>query len=212
MSGDRDLDLCGEGDARAFRSGPADRTESAPLSRLEARALRFITRYLAENTFQPSFREIASHLGLKSTKQVSDLLLALEMKGYVERMGQQSRSVRLLRVRLLPEIVELHAHPGSALSGFAPSLLLDPRLIPSGGAAAYFVVGRAADDTLARGDVVFVQAETEWAVGAQLLVGTVDGACTVRRIFSPEDIAPGEIVHGRVLALLRLIPGLTPET
>lgn len=174
-----------------------------PLTGQEERALRYITDFLAENTYQPSFREIRAHLGLKSTKQVSDLLLGLETKGYVERVGQQSRSVRLLHVHLLPDVVALRAHPASASSHLPPELMVDRGLIAAK-KAFYFVVGGTADATLAPGDVVFVQPEPEWGLGAQLLVATPPtGACTIRRVYSPADLAPGELVHGRVLALLR---------
>jgi SOS-response transcriptional repressor LexA len=207
MANTREIEPSGD-DNGLSRGDTSERPGSAALSRLEERALRFITRYLAENTFQPSYREIASHLRLKSTKQVSDLLLGLEMKGFVERVGQQSRSVRLLRVRLLPEIVELHAHPASAVSGFAPSLLLDPRLIPNPG-TSYFIVGRAADETLTRGDMVFVRDEPERCLNSQVLITTEDGASAIRTIFSLAEIGEREVVHGRVVALLRLLDATT---
>jgi hypothetical protein len=171
------------------------RPAAEPLTRQEARALRYITDFLAENTFQPNFREIGAHLGLKSTKQVSELLLGLETKGYVERVGQQSRSVRLLHIHLMPDVVALRAHPASPPSDLPAEMMVDRALIPAE-AALYFVVGGAADATLAPGD-------PEWGLGAQLLVADATGACSIRRVYSPAELAPGNLVHGRVLALLR---------
>ena len=52
--------------------------------------------FLAENTYQPSVREIARQFRIKSTKTVSDLLHALENKGYIERDESRSRGVRLI--------------------------------------------------------------------------------------------------------------------
>ena len=52
--------------------------------------------FLAENTYQPSIREIARKFRIKSTKTVSDLLHALESKGYIQRDESRSRGVRLL--------------------------------------------------------------------------------------------------------------------
>jgi repressor LexA len=52
--------------------------------------------FLAENTYQPSIREIARKFRIKSTKTVSDLLHALERKGLIERDESRSRGVRLL--------------------------------------------------------------------------------------------------------------------
>jgi repressor LexA len=67
-----------------------------PLSQLERRVYRFLIDFLAENTYQPSIREIAKKFRIKSTKTVSDLLHALESKGYIQRDESRSRGVRLL--------------------------------------------------------------------------------------------------------------------
>src|SRR6185503_12044169 len=67
-----------------------------PLSQLERRVYHFMIDFLAENTYQPSIREIAKKFRIKSTKTVSDLLHALANKGYIERDESRSRGVRLL--------------------------------------------------------------------------------------------------------------------
>src|SRR6476661_8897153 len=69
---------------------------SEPLSQLERRVYHYMIDFLAENTYQPSIREIARKFRIKSTKTVSDLLHALESKGYIERDESRSRGVRLL--------------------------------------------------------------------------------------------------------------------
>ncbi len=69
---------------------------SEPLTQLERRVYHYMIDFLAENTFQPSIREIARKFRIKSTKTVSDLLHALENKGYIERDESRSRGVRLL--------------------------------------------------------------------------------------------------------------------
>ena len=67
-----------------------------PLTQLERRVYHYLIDFLAENTFQPSIRDIAKKFRIKSTKTVSDLLHALAAKGYVERDESRSRGVRLL--------------------------------------------------------------------------------------------------------------------
>ena len=67
-----------------------------PLTQLERRVYHYMIDFLAENTFQPSIREIAKKFRIKSTKTVSDLLHALANKGYIERDESRSRGVRLL--------------------------------------------------------------------------------------------------------------------
>jgi repressor LexA len=69
---------------------------SEPLTQLERRVYHYMIDFLAANTYQPSIREIARKFRIKSTKTVSDLLHALEHKGYIERDESRSRGVRLL--------------------------------------------------------------------------------------------------------------------
>jgi repressor LexA len=69
---------------------------SEPLTQLEGQVYHFMIDFLAENTYQPSIREIARKFHIKSTKTVSDLLHALEGKGYIERDESRSRGVRLI--------------------------------------------------------------------------------------------------------------------
>lgn len=66
-----------------------------PLTQLERRVYHYMIDFLAENTYQPSIREIAREFKIKSTKTVSDLLHALERKGYIERDESRSRGVRI---------------------------------------------------------------------------------------------------------------------
>ena len=69
---------------------------SEPLTQLEKRVYHYMIDFLAENTYQPSIREIAKKFRIKSTKTVSDLLHSLEHKGYIERDESRSRGVRIL--------------------------------------------------------------------------------------------------------------------
>ena len=69
---------------------------SEQLTQLEKRVYHYMIDFLAENTYQPSIREIARQFRIKSTKTVSDLLHSLETKGYIEREESRSRGVRIL--------------------------------------------------------------------------------------------------------------------
>jgi repressor LexA len=66
------------------------------LTSLERRVYQYMIDFLAENTYQPSIREIAKQFRIKSTKTVSDLLHSLTSKGYIERDQSRSRGVRIL--------------------------------------------------------------------------------------------------------------------
>ena len=67
-----------------------------PLTPLERRVYHYLIDFLAENTYQPSIREIAKQFRIKSTKTVSDLLAGLSQKGFIERDQSRSRGVRIV--------------------------------------------------------------------------------------------------------------------
>ena len=69
---------------------------SEPLTALERRVYQYLMDFLADNTYQPSIREIARKFRIKSTKTVSDLLHSLERKGYIQRDQSRSRGVRIV--------------------------------------------------------------------------------------------------------------------
>src|SRR5208283_2815769 len=86
------LNICIDPKPRSsIRLGVAD-----PLTPIERRVYHYLLDFLAENTYQPSVREIGKRFRIKSTKTVSDLLQSLSDKGYIERDPSRSRGVRLL--------------------------------------------------------------------------------------------------------------------
>jgi repressor LexA len=96
-----------------------------PLTPIERRVYYFLLDFLAENTYQPSIREIGKRFRIKSTKTVSDLLQSLAEKGYIERDPSRSRGVRLIGYavagRSRPVAVYGKIHAGE------PALLPDNR-------------------------------------------------------------------------------------
>ncbi|MBI3790941.1 MAG: repressor LexA [Gemmatimonadetes bacterium] len=72
---------------------------SEQLTVMERKVYHYLIDFLAENTYQPSVRDIGRRFRIKSTKTVSDLLQSLAAKGYIERDASRSRGVRLLGVQ-----------------------------------------------------------------------------------------------------------------
>jgi repressor LexA len=62
----------------------------------QQQALDFIRFYTASNGFPPSVRDIADHMGIRSTNGVMDHLNALVRKGRITRSEKLSRSIRLV--------------------------------------------------------------------------------------------------------------------
>jgi repressor LexA len=109
-----------------------------PLTQLERRVYHYMIDFLAENTYQPSIREIAKKFRIKSTKTVSDLLHALAAKGYIERDESRSRGVRLLgyaaagATQPVPYYGKVHAGEPALLAEHRLGYLtLDRRFLPS---------------------------------------------------------------------------------
>lgn len=111
---------------------------SDQLTELEQRVYHYMIDFLAANTYQPSIRDIARQFHIKSTKTVSDLLHALERKGYIERDESRSRGVRLLgfsgggQTQPVPFYGRIHAGDPSLLpedrKGF---ITVDRRFLPT---------------------------------------------------------------------------------
>ena len=96
------------------------------LTPLERRVYHYLIDFLAENTYQPSIREIAKKFRIKSTKTVSDLLASLSQKGFIQRDQSRSRGVRIVgyagQATTQPVPYYGRVHAGE------PALLVDHRL------------------------------------------------------------------------------------
>ena len=60
----------------------------------QKKILRFIKSYNAENGYQPSVREMADHMGFKSTNAVHEHLVKMEKEGVLE-LTNQPRAIRI---------------------------------------------------------------------------------------------------------------------
>lgn len=65
------------------------------LTQRQKQVLDFLAQFVDENGYSPSYQEIASGLGLASLATVHKHVLALEMKHYIKRGFNQSRSLDL---------------------------------------------------------------------------------------------------------------------
>lgn len=122
------------------------------LTEIERKILDYMVKYLRDNTYQPSIREIGERFGIKSTKTVSEHLKALATKGFLERDPGRSRGVKILGVDLHADAVSVPCyaevpedHHGIPTASAEVFLSMDRRLVgPKGG---FFL--RARGDELA---------------------------------------------------------------
>jgi len=137
---------------------------SEALTPLEGSVYNYLLDFTAENTYQPSIRDIGKKFQIKSTKTVSDLLQSLARKGYIERDPARSRGVRLLgftggnKTKPVPYYGRIHAgEPALLPEHRAGFITMDRRFVPS--EEVFFLkvkgdsmIGRAISD----GDFVMV--------------------------------------------------------
>ncbi|TVQ89922.1 MAG: repressor LexA [Deltaproteobacteria bacterium] len=145
----------------------------------------------------PSYREIASAMGINSTNGVSDHIKALERKGYVERVGGRgaSRSIRLtdravsslsgdgvVGVPLVGRVAAGSLH--AAVEDTQGTLRFDQRLLPRGGDVfALKVHGDSMiEDGIFDGDTVLVQ-RCEHVHRGEIAVVLVEEETTLKRVF-----------------------------
>jgi repressor LexA len=134
------------------------------LTKLESSVYHYLLDFTAENTYQPSIRDIGKQFKIKSTKTVSDLLQSLARKGYIERDPARSRGVNLLgfgaamRTQPVPFYGKIHAGEAALVPEYRQGFItIDRRFVPTDDAFFLKVkgdsmVGRCIND----GDYVMV--------------------------------------------------------
>ena len=164
-----------------------------PLTQLERRVYHYMIDFLAENTYQPSIREIAKKFRIKSTKTVSDLLHALATKGYIERDESRSRGVRLLgyaaagATQPVPYYGRVQpSEPALVPENRSGYVTIDRRFLPSDDVFMVKVKGDAlASRCIADGDFVLVSPSTKAKDGDLVAVrGSME---PIVKAFGPRD-------------------------
>jgi repressor LexA len=134
------------------------------LTQLEGSVYKYLLDFTAENTYQPSIRDIGKQFQIKSTKTVSDLLQSLARKGYIERDPARSRGVRLLgftggsKTKPVPYYGKIHAGEPALIPEHREAFItVDRRFVP--GEEVFFLrvkgdsmIGKAISD----GDYVMI--------------------------------------------------------
>jgi repressor LexA len=160
-----------------------------PLTPLERRVYHYLIDFLAENTYQPSIREIAKKFRIKSTKTVSDLLGSLSQKGYIERDQSRSRGVRIVgysgmaSTQPVPHYTAVNAgEPALVPDNQIGHITVDRRFLPTDDV---FVVRHEGEGMLTRGildqDFVLVSPSTR-AKDGDIVAARLGQQVTIRTL------------------------------
>jgi repressor LexA len=171
----------------------------------------YLLDFLAENTYQPSVREIGKRFRIKSTKTVSDLLQTLSDKGYIERDPSRSRGVRLLgfaamgRTQPVPIFSKIAPGEPALLAEHRQGYLtIDRRFVPSDDVYALRIKGDSmAGRSISDGDFVLVNPSAR-ARDGEIVAARVGDQAVVRTlthrgaaiVLEPANATEREIVVG----------------
>ncbi|MEZ5361716.1 MAG: transcriptional repressor LexA [Bryobacterales bacterium] len=176
------------------------------LTKRQHEVLEFISQFLADNEYSPSFEEIAEGLGLASIATVHKHLTALESKGYLKRSFNQSRALELApkyykeqRVHRREAAMRETRGAQTPLLGVIaagrpietyeqPETLAFPEFAGAQNVYALQVRGESMiDDHIVEGDYVLVE-QTDHVRNGEIVVALVDGSeTTLKRFYHEAD-------------------------
>ncbi len=200
------------------------------ITRRQRQVLDFITNFIRENGYSPSFEEIGQGLGLSSLATVHKHISNLDQKGYLKRDYNRSRSIDVVPNKSrskaaavigleLPLVGRIAAgHPIEQVE--TPETISLADFTRSKDVFVLEVSGESMqDEHIVHGDYVLVE-KTQTAHNGEIVVALVDGAeTTLKRFFKEGDMvrlqpsnaamqpimvpAARVTIQGRVIGVLR---------
>lgn len=165
------------------------------LTKRQKLILDYISEYIEENGYAPSFEEIADAFGYASLATVHEHVSNLERKGYIRKSYNQSRSIELVRGTARPGGVELPllgevaaGHPIEAIPD-SETVLVPPDLLRKGGENYVLrVMGDSMiDEQIRDGDYIIVN-NRPTAEDGEMVVALVGGdSATVKKLYREGD-------------------------
>ena len=180
--------------------------------------LEFVNRFVSENGFAPSVREIGSAVGLNSTASVSYHLQQLQEKGLLQASGSKGRKRAIATTQRPGQIPVV----GVVTAGM-PILALENRegMLPWDGDPACFALRVRGDSMInagiLSGDKVVVRPQ-QTADDGQIVVARIGDEATVKRLSrrngevwllpENENYAP---IDGREAELIGIVKAVVRE-
>lgn len=163
-----------------------------PLTRRQREILDYLTSYIDERGYAPSFEEIAARFQFRSLATVHEHLTNLERKGYIQRTPNESRAIEVVPPRGHTGATELPllglvaaGKPIEAISDVSDSLAVPDALLPRRGRSYVLKVqGRSMiDEQIRDGDYIVVH-ERDHADNGETVVALVGGeSATVKKYY-----------------------------
>jgi repressor LexA len=195
---------------------------TAELTPKQARVLDFISQWIQEQGYPPTFQELAHGLHV-TEKNARDYVLILERKGYLRRQPNVARGITLLKpattepLLAIPLVGRVMAgKPVEVFEEHEP-ILVPPMLLRTG---THFVMEVKGDsmieDGIREGDLVVVQQQATPRNG-ETVVAVVQGEATIKRCYrrgSMVELRPANarmaplLVHAQEVEIKGVVVGL----
>jgi repressor LexA len=165
-----------------------------PLTKRQAQILAYITDYIGENNYAPSYREIGQHFGLSSTATIAEHIDSLKQKGYLSHEENLARSIQVnpalsteseyFSIPLLGAIAA-----GRPIEAIATNETIDiPRDMMGNNIYALRVRGESMiEDGILSGDYVIIE-QSRIAKNGDIVVALIDNdSVTLKRFYKEKD-------------------------
>jgi repressor LexA len=162
-----------------------------PLTKRQKEILDYISSFIDERGYSPSFEEIAESFGYSSLATVHEHLSNLERKGYIRKAYNESRSVELTLPDAGAPSIELPLL-GAVAAGLPIEAITDQATL----AVPPDMVSRRRDNYVLRvegnsmieeqirdGDYIVVQAQDTAEDGQMVVALVADDAATVKKLY-----------------------------
>ncbi|MEX0856485.1 MAG: transcriptional repressor LexA [Gemmatimonadota bacterium] len=161
------------------------------LTKRQKEILDYVSGYIEDHGYAPSFEEIAGSFDYGSLATVHEHISNLERKGYIRKAYNQSRSIELVSAAANPAGVELPllgevaaGQPIEAIEN-RESILVPPDLLRKGGENYVLrVVGDSMiEEQIRDGDYIIVNSRPT-AHDGEMVVALIDGeSATVKKLY-----------------------------
>ncbi len=160
-----------------------------PLTKRQKEILTFLREYLKERGYSPSLAEIARYFGIASLNAIYKHLKVLEEKGFIKRLSNRARSIRIVE----QEVAAEHMVPllGSIAAGHPIEAVANPEEIPvpeslltKGNNYVLRVEGNSMiEESIRDGDLIIVE-RRDFATNGETVVALIDGQeATLKKLY-----------------------------
>jgi repressor LexA len=166
-----------------------------PLTKRQREILDYLTGYISEHGYAPSFEEIAETMGYASLATVHEHLSNLERKGVIRRSYNESRGIEVVSRARQPGVTDLPLL-GLVAAGMPIEALETPdtmavpdEMLPAAGRSFVLKVrGQSmVDEQIRDGDFIVVHGR-QTARNGETVVALIGGThATVKKLFRERD-------------------------